>query len=91
MSTPAHLYITDHETGKDRYVESGDLPTISAKASDLFDKGKDAWIRPTPFRIKPPRHPVDALKALGVPMSPEFEAQARAICDEVVELPKGDA
>lgn len=36
-----------------------------------------------------PRHPVDALKALGVPMTPEFEAQARAYCDEVVELPKG--
>lgn len=35
-----------------------------------------------------PRHPVDAMKALGVPMTPEFEAQARAICDEAVELPQ---
>lgn len=31
-----------------------------------------------------PKHPVDALKALGMPMTPEQEAAMRAICDEEV-------
>jgi hypothetical protein len=31
-----------------------------------------------------PHHPVDAMKALGVPMTPEAEAQIRAICDEQI-------
>jgi len=38
--------------------------------------------------VRIPRHPVDALKLLGVPMTPEFEAQARAYCDEAVEMPQ---
>jgi hypothetical protein len=32
------------------------------------------------------QHPVDALKDLGMPMTPEFEARARAICDEPVDV-----
>lgn len=31
-----------------------------------------------------PQHPVDALKDLGMPMTPEQEAAMRAICDEEV-------
>jgi len=34
------------------------------------------------------QHPVDALKDLGMPMSPEREAEMRAICDEVVDEPR---
>lgn len=34
---------------------------------------------------KPP-HPVDALKELGVPMTPEVEAAWRSYCDEQVRL-----
>jgi len=30
------------------------------------------------------QHPVDALKDLGMPMTPEHEAELRAICDEPV-------
>lgn len=34
------------------------------------------------------KHPVDALRELGFPMSPEAEAEMRAICDEPVEIPR---
>jgi hypothetical protein len=34
--------------------------------------------------INPRQHPVDALKALGMPMTAEQEATMRAICDEEV-------
>jgi len=37
----------------------------------------------------PTEHPVDAMLAMGVELTPEREARLRALCDEPVELTEG--
>lgn len=43
---PAELWATDHETGREHYIETGDLLTLHVKAMGMVAAGKDAWTKP---------------------------------------------
>lgn len=40
------LWFTDHETGKDHFIESGPILEMTQKAYELVKRGKDAWTKP---------------------------------------------
>jgi hypothetical protein len=53
---------------------------IEFGANSFTGRKQSAWFVKVPLT-----HPVDILKDLGVPFSPEGEANARDICDREVE------